>query len=531
MKPRRKETEAWLEAIVTAAVDAIVLIDGQGDVCFVNPAFERIFGYTASEVLGKNVATLMPPQYANEHDEYLRRYRESGEARIIGIGREVVGQRSDGSTFPIDLAVSEVQVRGQPLFAGVIRDISERKRAEALMRRRVLQQQTVARLGLDAIGGTDPKELMVTAGRVVRTQIEAEYSEVLAVSPDDGRLVVHSAEGWTAQDQYPSADLGLDATSIAAHAFRERKTVLFDDASESLPFRLTEPQRQCGVVSGVAVCILGVDQPIGVLAAYSRQPGRFTPEDATFLVSVANVISEAVLQKESNRRLLEHENLAQLGKLAAMVAHEVKNPIAGIGGALEIIRQRVAGDDETVSVIGEIMDRLGDLNRVVNDLLFFARPLRATTSAVPIRELLMHTVRALESDPEFPQLRVSVESPDLLVACDAEILRPVILNVLVNAAQAMKGRGEIRVVASRSTGRRGKACEVRFFDNGPGIAEEVRSTLFEPFVTTKARGTGLGLSVARRAVEFFGGSMSVEQTSSSGTTILMSLPLAVESET
>jgi two-component system, LuxR family, sensor kinase FixL len=122
--------EDQLSALLNAAVDAMVLIDDRGIVTRFNRAAERVFGYAAGEVVGRNVSQLMPQPYRREHDGYLERYQHTGEARIIGIGREVVAQRKDGSTFPIDLAVGEFVTAAGRGYVGILRDISERKRQE-----------------------------------------------------------------------------------------------------------------------------------------------------------------------------------------------------------------------------------------------------------------------------------------------------------------------------------------------------------------------------------------------------------------
>ena len=124
------ESVSRTDAILRTAVDAIITIGERGIVKSMNPAAEQIFGYAAKEVLGQNVAMLMPPPYRDEHDQYLARYLETGEARIIGIGREVVGRRKDGAAVPLELAVSEVRLRDRWVFTGILRDITERKRAE-----------------------------------------------------------------------------------------------------------------------------------------------------------------------------------------------------------------------------------------------------------------------------------------------------------------------------------------------------------------------------------------------------------------
>lgn len=119
-----------LRAILDTAVEGIITIDEHGIIESMNPAAEKTFGWKAKEVIGKNVSVLMPSPYREQHDDYLANYIRTGHAKIIGIGREVVGQRKDGSFFPMDLAVSEVRLQKQRLFTGFVRDITERKRAE-----------------------------------------------------------------------------------------------------------------------------------------------------------------------------------------------------------------------------------------------------------------------------------------------------------------------------------------------------------------------------------------------------------------
>jgi two-component system, LuxR family, sensor kinase FixL len=124
------EREARLRAILETAVESIITIDGRGTIESVNPAAEKLFGYKVAELMGKNVSVLMPSPHREQHDGYLANYARTGQARIIGIGREITAQRKDGTVFPADLSVSEVKLTSRRLFTGFIRDISERKRLE-----------------------------------------------------------------------------------------------------------------------------------------------------------------------------------------------------------------------------------------------------------------------------------------------------------------------------------------------------------------------------------------------------------------
>ncbi len=130
-----QERQSLLAAILQTAVDAIIVIDQRGIVQDVNPATEKLFGYSSVEVLGNNVKMLMPPPFREEHDGYLKNYHDTGIAKIIGIGREVVGRRKDGTDFPMHLAVSEINPGPSRLFAGIVRDITDLKDAQRKLTR------------------------------------------------------------------------------------------------------------------------------------------------------------------------------------------------------------------------------------------------------------------------------------------------------------------------------------------------------------------------------------------------------------
>jgi PAS domain S-box-containing protein len=147
---RQPNGESKLEAILNSAVAAIITIDTLGIIQTVNPATERLFGYKTDELLGQNVRVLMPSPYHEEHDAYIANYIKTGRKRIIGIGCELKGQRQDGTVFPVDLAVSEFVADGQRFFAGIISDLSGRKRLEEAFFESERKLATAQRL--DAVG-------------------------------------------------------------------------------------------------------------------------------------------------------------------------------------------------------------------------------------------------------------------------------------------------------------------------------------------------------------------------------------------
>ncbi len=140
-----EDREQRLRALVSTAVDGVMIIDSAGTVQEYNPACERLFGYPAGEVIGHNVKMLMPTPYKEEHDQYLLRYRTTGVKRIIGVGREVEGRRKDGTTFPMDLSVGEARPAGRQVFVGIVRDITTRKTAEHSLRVAKEQAESASR--------------------------------------------------------------------------------------------------------------------------------------------------------------------------------------------------------------------------------------------------------------------------------------------------------------------------------------------------------------------------------------------------
>jgi PAS domain S-box-containing protein len=143
-----RDQEARLRAVLDTAADGVVMIDDRGVIRSVNAAAEKIFRYSAAEMIGQNVSLLMPEPFSNEHNVYIQQYLETGRAKIIGIGREVEGRRKSGESFPCSVAVSEVKLSHGPLFTGIVRDITEQKRAEI----RSLQAERLAAIGETVTG-------------------------------------------------------------------------------------------------------------------------------------------------------------------------------------------------------------------------------------------------------------------------------------------------------------------------------------------------------------------------------------------
>jgi PAS domain S-box-containing protein len=228
-------------------------------------------------------------------------------------------------------------------------------------------------------------------------------------------------------------------------------------------------------------------------------------------------------RKLAEQQLVAQASLARLGEMAAVVAHEVRNPLAGLRGALQILSQRLEGERAEHSIILEMIKRLDALNDRVDDLLRYAKPRAPQLRSVKLHSLIESTIALVHRDQSMAALVIRVEGDAGVAArADGELLREVFLNLLINAGQAMEGRGTVRVLIGA-----GAMASVRIIDTGPGLKPEIRDQIFEPFFTTKRTGTGLGLAIVQRLIELQSGAVNVEETSSAGTTMLVVLPAEV----
>ena len=229
---------------------------------------------------------------------------------------------------------------------------------------------------------------------------------------------------------------------------------------------------------------------------------------------------EVTERRDAEARLRQRETLARLGQMSAMVAHEVKNPLAGISGALQVVGSRLPADSRDRGILDDIEDRIIALDRMLQDLLTFASPREPAPVPSAVRAVIDEAAAAVHGNPAMAGIQIRIRGEDPAVPLDREQMHVVFLNLLLNAAQAMDLRGEIEVGIETAQDE----CETTVADRGSGIAPALREQVFQPFFSTKSRGAGLGLSTSRRIVEAHGGSLTTRPRDGGGTTLAVTLP-------
>jgi two-component system sensor kinase FixL len=238
-------------------------------------------------------------------------------------------------------------------------------------------------------------------------------------------------------------------------------------------------------------------------------------------IHFTGILHDLTHRSALEEQLREATAMARLGEMAAVIAHEVRNPLAAVRGAIQVIGSRLPATSGDGAVVKEVLNRLDALNDLIQDLLVFARPPQPQMAATNLKTLISTIGKLLERDPAFGTLQFEVVGASPTVLADPNLLTIVFQNLFINASQAMQGKGRLRVSLSRD----GAWTRIEVADEGPGIAPQVRATLFRPFQTTKARGTGLGLATARQLVALHGGRISVACPEGGGTVVTVDLPV------
>jgi PAS domain S-box-containing protein len=421
---------------------------------------ERIFGYTREELVGQNVSAIAAEPHRSRHPGYLERYRRTGERRIIGVGREVVGRKKDGTEFSVWLSVNEMQIEGRRVFVGLIQDVTARKRLEDETRQLAVFPETnpniVARLRPDGESlYMNPvlRQLLADAGAsAVAEALPAGYREIIGEVLERGvvvRNIEHACNGRTFSCQFTPAPDG------------ESVYVFGQDITE-----LTENRRRL----------------------------QLAKEEA------------------------ERANNAKSEFLASM-SHELRTPLNAVIGFSDVLEEQHFGslNEKQLEYVRDIEESGRHLLELINEILDLAKIEAESVvldyERVDLAGLLRDSLTMIRDRTAAHAITLDVEiEPDISVEADARRLRQVQYNLLSNAAKFTPDGGRIRVSAHAMEDDAVVCVE----DTGIGVDPALQEAIFEPFyqvrsdLSAKTPGTGLGLPLSRELVEMHGGRLWVE---------------------
>lgn len=505
--------QAQYQAIVNTAIDGIVVIDDAGIVQSFNPAAVRIFGYRPDEVIGRNVNMLMPQPHRDAHDGYMRNYRMSRVAKIIGIGREVEGCRKDGTLIPVDLAIAEWTSGGRQYFTGIMRDLTDRKQSE----------------------------------RSTRDLLNALHLTSVIICDMEGRILFWTdgcerLYGWTADEV-----TGLNKQDVVRTEFPEAietvdATLLRDGEWRGDVREKRKDGREITVASHWLLRRGGNGEPIAVVQNVSDVTMlRRTQRDLHKLnKQLEQRVQDEIAEREAAQmRAAQAERMQALGQLAGGIAHDFNNVLQAVSSSATLLAMRATDPDHVrriATTIGSAADRGAS---VTERLLAFARRSTLKADMLDVEKILTDLSKLLAQTLGMAiSVRVETEAGLPLMLADKGQLETVLVNLATNARDAMTDGGTLRFSASRlAIGKNdsewgdqspGLYIRLTVTDSGTGMDTATLARATEPFFTTKpqGKGTGLGLSMAKGFAEQSGGAIRIESTPDTGTTVVLIFPQA-----
>lgn len=456
--------EKILETIFYSAVDSLILINSRGIICEFNEAAERVFGYSRSEVVGKNVSMLMPEPHRSQHDAYIARYFNTNIPHIIGIGREVEAQRKNGELFPADLAVGEVRLKDDVLFAGFLRDMSEYKKLES-------ESQSFFKMALDMFAILDLEGNFTTAN-----------------------------SRWTNELGYlPSELVGMNiAEMIREKGYSKEKILRFILGKKMLKGFSLDIRSSGGDFRNILWNSF-IDMKVGAIYVVAR--------DVTDQQIMLNE-----LEAEKNRA--EGASQAKSFFIAKM-SHELRTPLNSIIGFSRFLQKNLAGNllEKDLIFLDRIRRNGDSLLRLINGILEFSRT-EAGFVETDIQEVelpaLVHEVldlMSLEADEPDIRFEFDQQSECRKIMSDEVKLTQILQNLIDNAVKFSHGQ---TVVIRLQTDPSGCPTRLDVIDQGKGIAPEQQDQIFEAFQqvdndsSRRYGGAGLGLAIARSFADLLG---------------------------
>lgn len=488
-----------LRALLQAAVDAIVLIDAQGHITAFSRSAEALFGYRASEVIGRNVSLLMPEPYHQEHDGYLERYQRTGERRIIGIGREVIARRRDGSCFPIDLSVGEHAAGAARGFVGILRDITQRKQQEALLRRSSEELRLIFESAPTAMTTAD------LGGHILRAN--QAFAELLGYPVE--RLLGRSHVDLLHPADRERGSAALTAINTSSGEYRQELRYRRADGSEVTALHYSAAVTDA---AGQAQMIITEIVDRSALLAANREA------------------------EDLRDRLMHAGRIGLLGEMVSGIAHEVNQPLTAIANYASACRRLLQSGQvapaELVEPLEKIAAQAERAGQVIRGLRTLARRQEGQRQRLDVNQLVREVLPLVEFDARQSgvQLRIRLSEGLPAVSGDAVQIQQVLINLIRNAIEAVAdgGHGDLIDVVTMLV--EPQRVEIHVADRGPGVAADAAARLFEPFYTTKPQGMGLGLSICESIASAHGGELSYYCNEYAGATFALRLPPAAASE-
>ena len=545
----RKQAEEKLRAaslyarsLIEASLDPLVTINADGKITDVNKATEEVTGLSREELIESDFSN-----YFTEPEKAKVGYRQVFTDGFVRDYPLAIRHKSGRITDVLYNATLFKNERNeiQGVFAAA-RDITERKQAECQLQEHA-QRTSVLNDVIHVIN--EASDLPTLFGQALATTIErlGFAAGFIATENEAGRLQVRYAHNLPPAFVESLEQIDIDANPHVRGVFRRGELVIVQELTADT---LVVSHGMHG--AAVSVPVFAEGSLIGEFTIYAMRPHSFTPQERNLLRTIATEFGTALSKLEAQAaahhyaeelaqysvhleelvekrtaQLRDAERLAGIGETAAMIGHDLRNPLQGLQYIVDLQRLRFErmspaerGRDEwqkEQALFAKISEQVFYMDKIVGDLQDYARPIVPEHEQIVVEKLIEDVVQSL---PHTDGVRIATEVPDLQLMADPHLMHRVLANLILNAVQAMPDGGTVTVSASTDDG----SVAISVHDTGIGIPNDAKDKLFKPLFTGKAKGTGLGLAVVKRIVEAHAGRITVESEVGKGSTFTVNFP-------
>jgi PAS domain S-box-containing protein len=463
-----------------ASLDAVITTDAKGMITSCSQGASEILGISRGEAIGRNISSFYVGGDPEVHSIFERLRKQPRFRHYLTELVSPAGQKT-----PIALSASAIRDQAGAFrgIIGVAHNLTEIRRLEDELAKKNRFMANILRDSADAIITMDPDGIVTSWNRGAESIFGYLASEMIGRSVE----ILIPPELREARELEWISRRFMAQGAVRSHATE----------------RITKDGRRIEVI-------------FTRTAIY---------DDSGRLVGSSSLIKDVTSVRSLERQLAQTEHLATLGELSAGLAHEIKNPLAGIKGAIDVIRDSLPESDPQREILGDVIHEVNRINKIVQDLLNYAKPKPACHSTIDMPALVQRIVTMAQavSKHESPRIEVKQlsEIPDF--TGDETQLEQAIMNLVLNAQSALPSGGHIEIVLSYDPDS--ALVSIKVTDDGTGIPKELLKRIFQPFFTTRTDGTGLGLAICLKNVQYHGGNIEVQSKVGQGTTFFVTIPL------
>jgi PAS domain S-box-containing protein len=537
-----RATSLYARSLIEASLDPLVTINADGKITDVNKATEGVTGLSREELIESDFSN-----YFTKPEKAKAGYRQVFTDGFVRDYPLAIRHKSGRITDVLYNATLFKNERNeiQGVFAAA-RDITERKQAQRQLQEHA-QRTSVLNEVIHVIN--EASDLPTLFGEALAATIErlGFAAGFIATENEAGQMQVRYAHNLPSAFVESFDQIDIDANPYVRAVFRKGEPVIVEELSADT---LAASHGLHGAAVSVPVFTEGA--LIGQFTIYAMRPHSFTREERILLLTIGTEFGTALSKLEAQAaahhyaeelaqysahleelvekrtaQLRDVERLAGIGETAAMIGHDLRNPLQGLQYIVDLQRLRFErmspaerSRDEwqkEQALFAKISDQIFYMDKIVGDLQDYARPIVPEREEIVVEKLIEDVVQSL---PHTDGVRIATEVPDLQLMADPHLMHRVLANLILNAVQAMPDGGTVTVSASTNDG----SVAISVHDTGIGIPNDAQEKLFKPLFTGKAKGTGLGLAVVKRIVEAHVGQITVESQVGKGSTFTVNLP-------